>query len=339
VPITSAWLIPLVLFVLVGLAASLYLVKVRLPFEARNAGVRSLAALPWSDFIQLVLAVLNGRGYERAFGGGGTDGEYVLERAGQKWLLSSRYSRTWKPGTIGIAEFAAHLRHQGMQGGVLAIPGRFAPSTFSVGRAHRIELLDGSTMWEELLPALSDEHNAQIEQAARRRLRAQFGLAWVVAAAIGLVAWWAMDDLGLMTPAATPAAVVTPQPAAAPTQVPAADTPTATPPPAASAKVPAAAPAEAPVTPPPPAKRQATELELNQRRQDIAHAVQALPHVRTAHWPSPSTLEVRVASVQFDPQSICPLLEHDPDLGASRLQVQYPVGSDRLVRFLQCRAY
>src|SRR3546814_6354047 len=74
-----------------------------------------LGTLAWPDFIQLVLAVLNGRGYERSFGGAGTEGEYLLERGGQNWLLSSRHSRAWKPGTTGIAEFASHLRQQGLE--------------------------------------------------------------------------------------------------------------------------------------------------------------------------------------------------------------------------------
>lgn len=47
-----------------------------------------------------------------------------------------------------------------------------------------------------------------------------------------------------------------------------------------------------------------------------------------------------VDSEHFDPRAgICPLLEQDDDLRASRLQLQFPAGSERPVRFLQCRVY
>jgi hypothetical protein len=80
--------------------------------------------------------------------------------------------------------------------------------------------------------------------------------------------------------------------------------------------------------------------EVADRRRTIAEAVGRLAHVRSAAWPAPSTLQVVVDSELFDPRErLCPLLENDPDLGASRLQVQYPTSSTRPVRFLQCRAY
>ena len=53
-----------------------------------------------------------------------------------------------------------------------------------------------------------------------------------------------------------------------------------------------------------------------------------------------SALWVEVDSDDFDPRAqLCPLLEADPDLRASRVQLQAPPGSTRPVRFLQCRVY
>lgn len=329
-PPSSHWLIPLALFVLLGLAASLYVVKSRLPQEARAAGLRLLGSLPSADFLQLVLAVLNGRGFERSFGGAGTEGEYLLERGGQKWLLSSRHSSAWKAGSTAIAEFASYLRQQGLQGGILAIPGRFPPSALSVGKAHRIELLDGPTMWEELQPALSDEQHQQIEQAARRRLRSQYALAWggalVIAVLVGMA--WKDPVGGVDTPTQAPSPV---EEVAAPA-APATDAP--------AIPVESGAPAEV-ATPALPTTATPVDslIPLEERRTNIATAVAKLPHVVNAHWPTPSTLRVQVDSGAFDPHALCPLVEVDPDLGASRLQVQYPAGSDRPVRFLQCRAY
>jgi hypothetical protein len=337
VPYTSSWLIPLALFIVLGLAASLYLSRVRLPHETRAAGLRSLSSMAWGDFVQLVLAVLNGRGYERSFGGAGTEGEYLLQHRGQQWLLSGKHSRAWTPGSTAIAEFSAHLRQIGLQGGILAIPGKFPPAALSVGRAHRIELLDGPGMWNELEPALSEEQLREIDAAARKRLRAQYALAWIGAAVIAVLAGGALRD---MAPAGTPVAVAAapaaeaPAPAATPVAAPAApavEIPAASSPavalPAGGAEAPAPADPAAPTVP------------VEQRRTAIASAVDALPHVSSAHWPTPSTLLVQVDNEDFDPHAICPLVEADPELGTSRLQVQYPPGSGRPVRFLQCRAF
>ena len=104
-----------------GLAATWFLYAKRLPRERRVAGRALLAAMDHADFMQLVLAVLNGRGYERTFGGGGTEGEYLVERHGRGWLLSSKYSHAYTPDSSAIAEFANYLRHRAVPGGVLAM--------------------------------------------------------------------------------------------------------------------------------------------------------------------------------------------------------------------------
>lgn len=299
-------------FLLAGLAATFFLYRYRLPQERRKAGKVLLSAMDWGDFLQLVLAVLNGRGYERAFGGSGTEGEYLMQRRGQDWLLSSRHSRAYVPGSTAIAEFANHLRHRGIQGGVLAIPGRFPRAALGLGRAHRVELLDGATMWDELQPLLSDDQHAAIERPVRARLKWQFLLAWLVALALAIAVYL------VARPAES--ANESPKPVGA---------------------------AEAAITPPPPSESRLPPLPqpgapqtLPQRRQAFANTIATLPHVTSAGWPTESTLLVKADSELFDPRiAICPLLEQDDDLRASRLQVQYPPGSARPVRFLQCRAY
>src|SRR5690606_1699678 len=81
-------------------------------------------------------------------------------------------------------------------------------------------------------------------------------------------------------------------------------------------------------------------LPLEQRRADLAEAIAALPRVQGASWTTESTLRVEVDDDDYDPRAeLCPLLEADPDLRASRVQLQAPAGSTRPVRFLQCRAY
>jgi hypothetical protein len=338
-------LVALTACVLAGLGATWFLYRHRLPRERRHAGYAMLSALGQGDFMQLVLAVLNRRGYERAFGGSGTEGEYLLERRGQPWLLSSRHSSAYTPGSTGIAEFANHLRQRGIQGGLLAIPGRFPRNAPALARAHRVELLDGAGMWDELQPLLDETQHAAIDRPALARLRWQFVLAWLAAVAIGVAVYLGMVRAAAEAPVQTPATVPAqaPAPAAAtPAEAaPAMQAPDTSPAPAPPAAVEPAATATA--TAPAPVATAASDTSdaaLAARRKAIAAAVAALPHVRNATWPAPSTLQVVVDSELFDPRArICPLIEPDPDLGASRLQVQYPASATRPVRFLQCRAY
>jgi hypothetical protein len=318
----SAWLLAICACIATGLAATWFLRSKRLPRERRIAGRALLTAMDHADFMQLVLAVLNGRGYERTFGGGGTEGEYLVERHGRGWLLSSKYSHAYTPDSTAIAEFANYLRHRGVPGGVLAITGRFPRAAFGVARAHRVELLDSHNMWDELQPLLDDAQHAAIERPARARLMWQFALAWLAAVAIGIAVFLAVHP-GEGAPATTAPLAATD---------PVANAKVATPAPPSGAATPAAAPA--------PPTGIAPAGDIDGRRRAIADAVARLPHVRSATWPAPSTLQVVVESDLFDPRArLCPLLEGDPDLRASRLQVQYPKNSTRPVRFLQCRTY
>lgn len=321
-----AWLLAVGACLVAGLAATWFLYSKRLPRERRIAGRALLAAMDHADFMQLVLAVLNGRGYERTFGGGGTEGEYLVERHGRGWLLSSRYSHAYAPDSTAIAEFASYLRHRAVPGGVLAITGRFPRAAFGVARAHRVELLDSDNMWEELQPLLDEAQHAAIDRPARARLQWQFALAWLAALAIGVAVY-------LVERQAEPQGRA---------EVPTADAPVAAA--TAPARSPASAgPARAAPTAPPPIAASTPEAvagDVEGRRRAVADAIARLPHVRSASWPAPSTLQVVVDSALFDPRArLCPLLEDDPDLRASRLQVQYPTSSERPVRFLQCRAY
>ena len=328
-----------------GLVATWFLYSKRLPSERRIAGRALLATMDNSEFMQLVLAVLNGRGYERTFGGGGTEGEYLVERHGRGWLLSSKYSHAYTPDSTAIAEFSNYLRHRGVPGGVLAITGRFPRAAFGVARAHRIELLDSDNMWDELQPLLDDAQHAAIDRPARARLKWLFALAWLAAFAIGGTVYLGGRQaevhgdavaaaMTARAPLATGAEDVAGEPPVA------AATPGPSRPPAGADDDNPARGNDAPAAAAAPAPTSSTPAQVATRRRVIADAVARMPHVRSAVWPASSTLQVVVDSDLFDPRErLCPLLEADPDLRASRLQVQYPASSERQVRFLQCQAY
>lgn len=319
-----AWgnlLVAIVAFVLVGGAATFYLRTIRLPREETEAGIAALAGMRWRDFIHLVLDALHKRGYERVFDVDATSDEsdYMLERNGQRWLLSSKHGAAYVLGSTAIAEFANNIRMRGAQGGLLVTPGQFAPEAAALAGAQRIELLDGARLWPELRPLLPEEQRAAISEPALASMRRHFVLAWAGAlvVAVGLFLL-----LGYEAPA--PEASEVAAPASDPAK------------PAAAAAVPAAiAAAGVPASPAPD-----DPAQLEQRRQEVTRAISTLSHVDRALWSTQSTLLVYLLDQNADPvPEICPLLEHYEELRASRIQLQPPPGSTRPVRFLQCRTY
>ena len=75
-------------------------------------------------------------------------------------------------------------------------------------------------------------------------------------------------------------------------------------------------------------------------RMSDANAISTLFGVDRALWSTQSTLLVHLSAEEADPSGeLCPLLERYPELAASRVQLQPPPGSQRPVRFKQCRSY
>jgi hypothetical protein len=313
----AGWAAPIAALLLVGIAATLYLQRVRLPRQESAAGVASLAAMRWRDFIQLVLDALIRRGYERVFEPNaiGEEGDYVLEREGQRFLLSSKHGAAYVLGSTAIAEFASSIRMRGAAGGLLVTPGQFAAEAHPVARAHRIELLDGPTLWPELHPLLTADQRDAIAAPLRRRSHRQITVVWLVVAALAalfLIVGRRESPEPLPVPSAAPA----PHPATSPT-------------------APAPSAGAAAVTTPP------TDQEaLERRRTDVAAAISNLPDVDRALWQTQSTLLVYLQDDSSDPlPGICPELERYEELAATRLQLQPPPGSTRPIRFVQCRPY
>ncbi|HVR80843.1 MAG TPA: restriction endonuclease [Luteimonas sp.] len=312
----TGWLIPIVATLLLGAAATFYLRRIRLPREETEAGIAALAGMRWRDYIHLVLSALNLRGYGRVFQADATSDEsdYLLERNGQSWLLSSKHGTAYVLGSTAIAEFASAIRMRGAAGGLLVTSGHFAPEAKPLAAAQRIELLDGPALWPELRPLLPEEQRAVVSAPAQARARRHVLLVWGGALVIGALLF-VFGPHGESEPAMADAA--TPAPRAA-----------TMPPPQPQVAVAAGTP-----MPNDPA-------QLEQRRNDAAHAISTLPMVDRALWSTQSTLLVYLLDAQADPlHDICPLLERYDELGASRIQLQPPPNSALPVRFVQCRAF
>ena len=319
----ASWVLPILSVLVVGVPATLYLQRVRLPMDEASAGIAALAGMRWRDFIHLVLDALIRRGYERIFepNSDGEDGEYVLERDGQRFLLSSKHGAAYVLGSTAIAEFAKSIRLRNLAGGLLVTPGQFAPEALPLARAQRIELLDGPTLWPELRPLLPEEQRNVISAPALARTRQQVLLAWGGGFVLGaaLFALMHRQDEVVVEPATAPS----PTPAQS-----------ATP----------AAPRRTAAKPASPKRTVASideldDAQLQERRKLAAEAISRLPMIDRAIWETQSTLLVHMLDDGDPRPAICPLLERYEELAPTRLQLQPPPGSTKPVRFVQCRAY
>lgn len=311
----AVWLISILAALSLGAAATFYLHRIRLPREETKAGIAALAGMRWRDYMHLVLAALNRRGYERIFqaDGNSDESDYVLERDGQSWLLSSKHGSAYVLGSTAIAEFANAIRMRGAAGGLLVTSGQFAPEAKPLAAAQRIDLLDGPSLWPDLQPLLPEEQRAAVSAPAQARAKQHLALAWGASLVVGVLLFAVLRQDTPPTPAA----------AAAPT--------------AASA---ATSPAAAAAVPIKPSSPPGDPAQLQKRRDDVVGAISTLPMVDRAVWSTQSTLLVYLLTDQSDPmQAICPLLERYEELAASRIQLQPPPGSQQAIRFLQCRAF
>jgi hypothetical protein len=317
-------LLALIVVAAIGLAATWYLHRIRLPREETAAGVAALSDMRWRDFIKLVLDVLAGRGFVRVNDPEATSDEadIPLQRNGELWLLSSKHGASYVLGSCDLAEFASAMRLRSAQGGLLATPGMFSPEARRFADPQRIELLDGPTLWPELRERMPEAQRESIGAQARIRARQHAWFGWL----LGVVAGAAVFLLVHGNDSAD-ASVATP--VVAPVRAPAAQARART----AATRI----PANDGVWPAPGDVDTAT---TEKNRNEAARAIGSLPMVSRALWSSQSTLLVYLGKSNVDAKSaICPLLERYPELGASRVQLQPPEGSGEAVRFFQCRAY
>jgi restriction system protein len=321
----TPFLIALLVFVVAGFGATALLRRGGAPGSTSVRGPAELAELRWRDFTRLVLQAMRARGYEPLIEDGASSdgipsdgGDILLQREGHRILLSCKHGSASIVGAQAILGLGKVAQMRGANGIVLATPGRFDDEAVRLARQQGdVELLDGADLWPELRPYVAQPGEEQPAAAPLATPRA-IALAWAGAAVLAALAATAVH---LASPA--PAAE---QDGSAPTVSPPA--PTAQPARDAAPSVPVA---DAVPTDP---------QALEQRRSETAKAISTVFGVDRALWSTQSTLLVYLATENADPTSgLCPLLERYPELAASRVQLQPPQGSERPVRFMQCRAY
>lgn len=316
-------MLPWLSAVLVALAvggAGTWLAQGRLRRRDESAaGITALSALSWREFVGIVLEALGKRGYRRVGerGDRGGDADLTLSRDGELWLLSAKHGSAFVLGRHAVDELAATMGVAGVSGGLLVTQGRIDAEGREAARAHRIELLDGATLWPVLEPLLPQAVVTPIRTTAARRARERTLLGWLLALLAGAL----VLALGTLFQPGHPESTLPPS---------GSGQPVAEPPVEGTLWKPA------PDTPDP--DPDAATLEA--QRIELAASVSGLPMVARARWLSASTLEVVLADNREDPvAAICPRVVRYAALAASRIQLTPPLDSGDPVRFRQCRSY
>ena len=317
-PPGSTFLSALLITAVIGAVLTVLLLRVRGPRLETDAGIRTLAAMRWREFSNLVIEALHARGYESEpiedSAERGQQADLVLRRDGQNWLLSCKQGAHYRVTPEVVAEVADAVRFNGAAGGVLATPGTI-DARARAGK-HGIELIDGATLWPMVRPLLSEGVREELAQEARQQTRRGLVAGWVLALAMGLVGAWmlrANAPAGAeMAPTAATATPTTPSPRAAATNAAIDPTPVATAP-----------------------------VGEDEQRAEVIRTIGDLRGIDKAVWSTRSTLLVylEVDDGNDRLREICAVLERYETLRASRLQLQPPAGSERAVRFVQCRAF
>lgn len=305
---------------LLGALATAWLWQVRRRQEEAAAGLEALSEMRWREFTRLVVEALRTRGFEADSIEKtlelGPQAELRLRRDGRTWLLACKLAAPKsRLGVASVREMADAVRFNAAGGGILVTPARIDDDARKAAGA--LELHDGDALWALVGPMLPAALRDDLTANARNRSVRATTLAWIGATVIGLLVGFVpmlmRDD---------PEPVVDPVPA-----------------PAA-----ASLPASTPATPTEPALTAAAPADPNREqfeRGEVIHAVAALPWVERVLWSTGSTLLIqqREDVDQVHVNEICNVLGRYDALRASRLQLQPPAGSQRKVRFLQCRSY
>jgi hypothetical protein len=316
-------LLALIVFALAGIGATAWLRRQPPKEDDLAQGLEYLAGLRWADFMRLMLRAMHAAGYSTIGDDGKpTDGltmdgkDILLKRGTHRTLLSCKHGSASVVSAQAVLGLGKSAQLRGADAAIVVTPGRFDAEARRVATQQQVELIDGEHLWPKVKPFIPAQMLPGSKSTAPNHNAPR--LAWAGAAVLGAVVW--LLAYNMQAPIAPDAeATGSTTPAAASTQ---------------------AAPAGS--------SDQAASIEqiptdpamLEKRRRETADTISTLFGVDRASWSTQSTLLVILDSADADPVAeLCPLLERYPELAASRIQLQAPAGSDRPVRFIQCRSY
>ncbi|AMJ58691.1 MULTISPECIES: restriction endonuclease [Stenotrophomonas] len=329
-----SWILALVLALLLWGLASAYLWLVARRSTERQHGLAALAGMRWREFSRIVhQAMAEQRDLhpltDEEDNDRGTSSDFLLQRGGQRWLVSCKHGRAYRFDAGAIHELASAISLTGAVGGLLITEGHVERDGLAEAEKHSIEVIDGRQLWQLLKPYMPIDVSDTVTGIARREAVRHTGIAGLAAVTLGLLVGMGYMTLSSDPPAAEP---VAPAPAA-----PASSTPADTghPQPAAEA----AKQHSSPSTTADPADlvQDPDPATLLRYQQSVSKALASTTGVVSGIWLTRSTLSVERSGedAQVWPL-ICKQLERYPALRTTRVQLNPRPGVDEPVRWRQC---
>lgn len=332
-----SWILALVFALLVwGLAAAWLWFFKRRKTEIHH-GLAALAGMRWREFSQIVRqAMAEQRGLQPLTDSEdsdrGTSSDFLLQRDGERWLVSCKHGRAYRLDATAVNELASAMRLTGAVGGLLMTEGQVDRDGLTEAGKQSIEVIDGRNLWDTLKPYVPAQVRDTVTGIARREAVRHSSIAGLAAIALGLLV-----GMGYMTLHGDSADANTGN--AAPSAVSAAGKPagSATAAPQQSA---AGAPASKASTDAADLIQDPDPETLLRYQQTVSKALARTPGVVSGIWLTRSTLSVERSG---DDATIWPLicseLEHFPALRTTRVQLNPRPGVDEPVRWRQCQTY
>lgn len=340
-----SWILALALaLVLWGLASAYLWLAKRRQTEIQH-GLAALAGMRWREFSRIVHQAMAEQRDLHALGeeddnDRGTSSDFLLQRDGQRWLVSCKHGRAYRFDASSMSELGTAIRLTGASGGLLITEGHVERDGLAEAGKHGIEVIDGRDLWQLLKPYVSDDVRDMVTGIARREAVRHTGIAGLAAITLGLLVGMGymtlQGDDGATEAVAAPAQPA-PVPVPDPTPAPATHDGHPHPAPPASEHKPAPAPAPAAVADPSDLVQDPDPATLLRYQQSVSKALAGTPGVVSGIWLTRSTLSVERSGEDATIWPlICGELKRYPALRTTRVQLNPRPGVNEPVRWRQC---
>ena len=332
-----SWILALVLALLVWSLAAAWLWLVKRKETETKHGLAALAGMRWREFSQIVRAgMAERRGLEPLNASEdaerGTSSDFLMQRDGQRWLVSCKHGRAYRFDASAVHELGAAMRLTGAVGGLLLTEGQVDREGVAEAGRQSIEVIDGRSLWQFLKPYVPDEVHETVTGFARREAVRHTGIAGLAAVTLGLLV-----SMGYLTLREEPSAAAAPahaQAASASGAEHSAEEAMAT------QAAPSAEAQSASTGDPADQIADPDAATLLRYQQAVSKALARTPGVVNGIWQTRSTLAVeRNGEDAAIWPLICAELERYPALRTTRVQLNPRPGVAEPVRWRQCRTF
>jgi restriction system protein len=117
----------------------------------RQTGIKTIRAISWQEFEELVGEAYRRKGYSvTECGGGGADGgvDLILKKGGEKLLVQCKHWRMDKVGVKVVRELYGVIAAEGASGGIVISSGAFTQEAKNFAKGKPLSLIDGVELAE-----------------------------------------------------------------------------------------------------------------------------------------------------------------------------------------------